>query len=116
MANIVPHGDGLRVEPATGMVDAGRVCKMERVQDVRERNEGYREAVETTSGRKFRLSVARKVAPDSRGRPPRCLLPFVSAVALTSGAAPSCAIVGLVCAVAPLNMYHWADASRLLGK
>ena len=32
MANLVPFGEGLRIEPATGMVDAGRVCRMERVK------------------------------------------------------------------------------------
>ena len=29
MANLVPFGEGLRIEPATGMVDAGRVCRIE---------------------------------------------------------------------------------------
>jgi hypothetical protein len=29
VANIVRFGDRLRVEPATGMVDAGRVCRIE---------------------------------------------------------------------------------------
>jgi hypothetical protein len=32
VANIDPFGEGLRVEPATGKVDAGRVCRMERVK------------------------------------------------------------------------------------
>src|SRR5215211_8441085 len=68
------------------MVDAGRVCRMTPRQDGRGKpNEGHRGAVETTSGRKRRLLMARKVAPDSRGRPPRRLLHFVSAVAHTKG-------------------------------
>jgi hypothetical protein len=32
VANIDFYGEGLPVEPATGMVDAGRVCRMERVK------------------------------------------------------------------------------------
>ena len=29
VANIVPFGEGLRVEPATGMIDTGRVGRIE---------------------------------------------------------------------------------------
>jgi hypothetical protein len=32
VANLVPFGEGLQVDQATGMVDAGRVFRMERVK------------------------------------------------------------------------------------